>query len=107
MAPRRKPVLTAKAPKSVKPDIPGSISSFATALPPARIHPRSYHVPLLSGNKSTCCDLLQWFEGVEETRSMPWRKAWVDPKTFEGREEELGNVLSKRAYEIWVSEVSK
>lgn len=38
---------------------------------------------------------------------MPWRKDWIDPADFEGREEELGKVLSKRAYEVWVSEVSK
>lgn len=38
---------------------------------------------------------------------MPWRKAWINPADFEGREEELKSVLSKRAYEVWVSEVSK
>jgi A/G-specific adenine glycosylase len=38
---------------------------------------------------------------------MPWRKKWIDPVEFEGREEELGSVLGKRAYEVWVSEVSK
>ncbi|EOA87683.1 uncharacterized protein SETTUDRAFT_108927 [Exserohilum turcica Et28A] len=36
---------------------------------------------------------------------MPWRKKWIDPADFEGKEEELGRVLSKRAYEVWVSEV--
>ncbi|KAJ5062784.1 DNA glycosylase [Bipolaris maydis] len=36
---------------------------------------------------------------------MPWRKAWINPADFEGREEELKSVLSKRAYEVWVSEV--
>jgi len=38
---------------------------------------------------------------------MPWRKKWIDPADFEGKEEELGKILSKRAYEVWVSEVSK
>jgi A/G-specific adenine glycosylase len=38
---------------------------------------------------------------------MPWRKKWIDPTEFEGRQEELGKVLGKRAYEVWVSEVSK
>jgi len=38
---------------------------------------------------------------------MPWRKKWIDPADFEGKEEELGKTLSKRAYEVWVSEVSK
>lgn len=37
---------------------------------------------------------------------MPWRKEWIDPKAYED-EEELGRVLSKRAYEVWVSEVSE
>ncbi|KAF1850473.1 DNA glycosylase [Cucurbitaria berberidis CBS 394.84] len=36
---------------------------------------------------------------------MPWRKRWIDPREFEGREEDLGDVLAKRAYEVWVSEV--
>ncbi|CAN9391908.1 unnamed protein product [Alternaria alternata] len=35
---------------------------------------------------------------------MPWRKKWIDPDEYED-EEELGRVLSKRAYEVWVSEV--
>jgi A/G-specific adenine glycosylase len=38
---------------------------------------------------------------------MPWRKAWIDPKNFDGSKEELGKLLAKRAYEVWVSEVSK
>ena len=38
---------------------------------------------------------------------MPWRKRWIDPNDFEGKEEDLGNVLAKRAYEVWVSEVSE
>jgi A/G-specific adenine glycosylase len=50
---------------------------------------------------------LSWFEDVEEARSMPWRKRWIDPKEYEGTEEEVGVVLAKRAYEVWVSEVSK
>lgn len=49
---------------------------------------------------------MSWFSGVAETRSMPWRKKWIDPDEYED-EEELGRVLSKRAYEVWVSEVSK
>ena len=38
---------------------------------------------------------------------MPWRKTWINPAEFEGREAELKRVLSKRAYEVWVSEVSE
>lgn len=52
-------------------------------------------------------ELLRWFEGIEEARNMPWRKKWLDPAAFVGREEEFGKVLEKRAYEVWVSEVSK
>ena len=37
---------------------------------------------------------------------MPWRKKWIDPEEYEDKEE-LGRVLSKRAYEVWVSEVSE
>jgi A/G-specific adenine glycosylase len=50
---------------------------------------------------------LNWFNGVEKTRNMPWRKTWIDPKDFEGKEKDLGKVLGKRAYEVWVSEVSE
>lgn len=38
---------------------------------------------------------------------MPWRKAWLDPKDFEGREDDFGEMLGRRAYEVWVSEVSE
>jgi A/G-specific adenine glycosylase len=38
---------------------------------------------------------------------MPWRKKWIDPKEYDGRDDELRVVLGKRAYEVWVSEVSK
>jgi A/G-specific adenine glycosylase len=58
-------------------------------------------------DQATCNALLNWFVSVEETRSMPWRKKWIDPTEFEGKQEELGKVLGKRAYEVWVSEVSK
>jgi A/G-specific adenine glycosylase len=113
MAPRKKAAGTAKAPKIVKgakpskPIITAPSTSLPAALPPSRIHQLTYHYPLLLSDKPACDALLSWFEGVEETRSMPWRKKWVDPADFEGREEELGRVLSKRAYEVWVSEVSK
>ena len=38
---------------------------------------------------------------------MPWRKAWIDPKMLKGREDGLEDDLAKRAYEVWVSEVSR
>ena len=38
---------------------------------------------------------------------MPWRKRWIDPRDFEGKEEDMEIGLARRAYEVWVSEVSK
>lgn len=38
---------------------------------------------------------------------MPWRKRWIDPAKFEGSEEELAEVLARRGYEVWVSEISE
>jgi A/G-specific adenine glycosylase len=36
---------------------------------------------------------------------MPWRKPWIDPTDSQEDTEELAKVLSKRAYEVWVSEI--
>ncbi|KAF2639641.1 DNA glycosylase [Massarina eburnea CBS 473.64] len=36
---------------------------------------------------------------------MPWRKKWIDPADFDGTKDELGDVLARRAYEVWVSEI--
>lgn len=48
---------------------------------------------------------------------MPWRKRWLDRATFaaqtgaqegpEALDAEFEKALEKRAYEVWVSEVSK
>ncbi|KAH7359833.1 DNA glycosylase [Pyrenochaeta sp. MPI-SDFR-AT-0127] len=84
---------------------PAPTTTTTAAILPTRAHSQSYHYPLLLSHRTTCNALLQWFEGVEETRSMPWRKNWIDPKDFKGREEELGSELATRAYEVWVSEV--
>jgi A/G-specific adenine glycosylase len=106
MAPRKKPA-TAPKPKVIKDTIQKPNSPLSTALPPSREHHSAYHFPLLMSDRGACDKLQNWYEGVEKTRSMPWRKKWIDPKDFEGREEERGGVLGKRAYEVWVSEVSK
>jgi hypothetical protein len=106
MAPHKKPAAASK-PKLVKPAISSPNTPLPTALPPSRDHLTSYHYPLLMTDKRTCDALLNWFESVEETRSMPWRKKWIDPSAFAGKDEELASVLGKRAYEVWVSEVSK
>jgi len=78
-----------------------------TATPPSRAHSLSYHYPLLFDDSETSNALLTWFEGIEEARSMPWRKRWIDPGKFEGTEDELSEVLAKRGYEVWVSEISE
>lgn len=111
MAPRKKvtskTTLKATKPLPSKRGFAAPTFSQPTALPPSRAHHASYHYPLLLDDKNSCDALLTWFEGVEETRNMPWRKKWIDPKEYVGREEELGGILGKRAYEVWVSEVSK
>ncbi|PTB66119.1 DNA glycosylase [Trichoderma citrinoviride] len=78
-----------------------------TCLPPSRQHSILYHRPLLldeqvgsRGRKA----LLSWFDSVSQSRSMPWRKAWVDPKTISDPAE-LRKTLEKRAYEVWISEI--
>jgi hypothetical protein len=113
MAPRKKAVTgskTSKLTRSTKaadPTIPTPGSRLSAVLPPLRAHHISYHYPLLLNDQLGCDSLLNWFNGVETTRKMPWRKPWIDPKDFEGKEDELGKVLGMRAYEVWVSEVSK
>ncbi|KAK4052013.1 hypothetical protein OIO90_004543 [Microbotryomycetes sp. JL221] len=42
--------------------------------------------------------LLLWFDGVKDTRGMPWRKE-VDPAKLSEAEQ------TQRAYEVWVSEI--
>jgi len=111
MAPRKKLTAVARVAKSTGTSkattSTAPTTTLAPAIPPARVHNASYHYPLLLQDKDAFGALLSWFEGVEETRSMPWRKRWIDPADFKGREEELNTVLGKRAYEVWVSEVSK
>jgi hypothetical protein len=68
---------------------------------------RAYHYAQLLQDGAACAALLRWFGGVEESRSMPWRQRWVDPGAFEGREAQWSEVVMRRAYEVWVSEVSK
>lgn len=113
MAPRKTP---AKASKAIMPSQKSKTITFtiatpeepqSAALPPSRAHHAAYHYPLLLKDHAGCEALLDWFSTVEMTRNMPWRKPWIDPKEFEGSEEEFGKALGQRAYEVWVSEVSK
>jgi A/G-specific adenine glycosylase len=81
--------------------------AVATALPPTRAHSAPYHYPLLIGDECQQDALLTWFKSVEGSRTMPWRKAWIDPSLASKTSDGLKEVLNKRAYEVWVSEVSK
>lgn len=106
-------VLTTRAKPKSKPT--ATITSTFTkptsfqpiAVPPLRVHAPEYHYPLALDDESSSKELLKWFEGIEEARNMPWRKKWLDPAEFDGGDEEFGSLLEKRAYEVWVSEVSK
>ncbi|KAH7385246.1 DNA glycosylase [Phaeosphaeria sp. MPI-PUGE-AT-0046c] len=95
----------ARTPKKTEITIPTPEKTHSAAVPPSRAHHTAYHYPLLLEGYAGCKALLDWFSIVEETRNMPWRKPWIDPKDFEGRDEELGKILGRRAYEVWVSEV--
>jgi A/G-specific adenine glycosylase len=89
----------------------------AVAVPPLRVHARSYHAPLLLAPPSTerpdgavlgraaRSALLGWYDGVAQQRAMPWRKPFLDPAAYIGREAELRAAQTQRAYEIWISEI--
>jgi A/G-specific adenine glycosylase len=115
MPPRR-----AATTKAVKKELtkskpkPATATSFekpgepiATALAPTRAHSSPYHYPLLIDDESQQDALLTWFKSVEDSRTMPWRKAWIDPSQASDTSGELKDILNKRSYEVWVSEVSK
>lgn len=78
------------------------------ALPPSRVHSSSYHYPLVLDDWVNKDDLLEWFESVSKTRNMPWRKNFIglDPD-HTGPQEDLEERANQRAYEVWVSEISK
>lgn len=115
MPPRR--AATAKVSKVVSTKLkpkPATTTSFekpeqpiAAALPPTRAHSIAYHFPLLFDDKSQQNALLEWFASVEDSRTMPWRKAWIDTSRESDITYEIKAALNKRAYEVWVSEVSK
>ncbi|KAL7902922.1 DNA glycosylase [Trichoderma sp. SZMC 28014] len=82
-------------------------ASKETCLPPSRQHSITYHRPLLLDNDVGSQGrnaLLSWFHSVSESRSMPWRKTWVNPKMISDPIE-LRTTLEKRAYEVWISEI--
>lgn len=79
------------------------------ALPPLRPHNLSYHVPLLLAGPPASESrhaLLSWFDSVSTTRRMPWRKPWIDPKSYPPSDASaLRSALERRAYEVWISEI--
>lgn len=78
-------------------------------LPPGRPHTLSYHTPLLLDREIGLANrqkFLAWFDSVSTTRSMPWRKAWINPRDFtDDQTGELRKQLEKRAYQVWISEI--
>ncbi|KAL2115258.1 hypothetical protein VTJ04DRAFT_10921 [Mycothermus thermophilus] len=72
-------------------------------LPPAslphRHHPQPYHTPLLLSSPSSRTALLEWFTARQSVRLMPWRKPFTPPSSLSR------SALSRRAYEVWISEV--
>lgn len=89
----------------------GITASWKACRPPARRHAVDYHRPLLlSGEQGRAGRdaLLGWFDGVSAARAMPWRKAWIDPRSYgdgDGAADELRRALERRAYEVWISEI--
>ncbi|KAI0593772.1 DNA glycosylase [Biscogniauxia sp. FL1348] len=74
--------------------------------PPSRAHNADYHRPLLLDSRQQRASLLSWFDSVSTARSMPWRKAWIDPRAApELSAAELRQRLERRAYEVWISEI--
>ncbi|KAI1821717.1 DNA glycosylase [Xylaria intraflava] len=72
---------------------------------PERVHSIDYHRPLLLDNRSGRNALLEWFDGASSLRSMPWRKAWIDPRVNAADPTLLRANLERRAYEVWISEI--
>ncbi|GAP90131.1 hypothetical protein SAMD00023353_0203950 [Rosellinia necatrix] len=72
---------------------------------PRRIHHVDYHRPLLLDNRKGRANLLGWFDSVSSRRSMPWRKAWIDPRQHADDPVLLRRELERRAYEVWISEI--
>ncbi|KAI1494425.1 DNA glycosylase [Biscogniauxia mediterranea] len=75
--------------------------------PPSRAHNADYHRPLLLDSRQHRASLLRWFDSVSTARSMPWRKAWIDPRAAPelSSAAELRQRLERRAYEVWISEI--
>ncbi|KAI0202513.1 DNA glycosylase [Astrocystis sublimbata] len=88
-------------------DIDREVSDFPPCQLPQRVHNVDYHRPLLLDSREGRAELLRWFDSVSCQRSMPWRKAWIDPRTQENASDPalLRQKLERRAYEVWISEI--
>ncbi|KAH9893772.1 DNA glycosylase [Xylariomycetidae sp. FL2044] len=81
----------------------------STCSVPSRVHSIDYHRPILLDVRQSRSALLEWFDGVSTSRSMPWRKPWIDPRGFGGDcgddDATRREKLARRAYEVWISEI--
>ncbi|KAF2224857.1 DNA glycosylase [Elsinoe ampelina] len=82
-----------------------SAMEVGDGVPPARHHDRVYHSPLMLSHESTAQDLLQWYDSTSTTRNMPWRKPFPTTSDLPKDPEAKRDLLSRRAYEVWVSEI--
>jgi hypothetical protein len=84
---------------------------------PLLLHPKFYrasrcHTPSSDPGEALGQELLSWYANVADTRGMPWRQKWISPDeeqfvaTTEGQAK-LRELLERRAYEVWISEISK
>lgn len=83
-----------------------SLEAKQPCLAPARKHSLGYHKPLLLDGqfgRDNRDAFLKWFDSVSLTRAMPWRKAWINPRSTPASE--LRSALERRAYEVWISEI--
>lgn len=73
---------------------------------PGRIHPVTYHRPLLLDSREGRTSLLKWFDSISTARAMPWRKPWFNSADSNaGDESAAREQLERRAYEVWISEI--
>ncbi|KAK4199462.1 putative A/G-specific adenine DNA glycosylase [Triangularia verruculosa] len=94
--PKRRRVTTKSDSLSLLQPVLASAIHHGHALP-LHAHAPSYHNPVLLSTPSAQASLLQWFQKEQATRLMPWRKPFL---TNPSRAD-----LSRRAYEVWISEI--
>jgi A/G-specific adenine glycosylase len=88
-----------------------SDASQQLVLRAGRKHAKCYHQPALLDGESARTALLDWFETVSNDRVMPWRQKWIDPVHWKKEQRNPGDdlclreVLKRRAYQVWISEI--